>query len=77
MELDKIRKMNDDELKAYLQHLSNRKLNMCLKCGKVSAEFTINVQNRKKLQQKKLCNLCKECYTDLIDYLGTEDVIWD
>lgn len=77
MELDRIRNMNDDELKAYLQHLSSKKLNMCLKCGNVNAQYTINIMNRKKTQQKKLCNLCNKCYTDLLDYLGIEDIMWD
>ena len=77
MELSKIRAMSDSELENYLKSLSNKRLNVCLKCGGSKIRYTINVQNKKKIQQKKLCNLCEDCYNDLLDYLGTCDIIWD
>lgn len=77
MDLDKIRSMSDEELGLYLKSLSNRNNNTCLKCGRPHATYTINLQNKKKAQQKKLCSLCDSCYADLLDYLGCADILWD
>ena len=76
MDLKRIRNMSDDELERYLKSLADKKSNNCLKCEKPYSNYTMNIQNKKK-QQKKLCNLCENCYTDLLDYLGTCDIIWD
>ena len=77
MDLKRIRNMSDDELERYLKSLADKKSNNCLKCEKPNSNYTMNIQNKKKQQQKKLCNLCENCYTDLLDYLGTVDIIWD
>ena len=76
MNLEKIRNMNDEELKKYLKSLSNKN-NACTKCGKKEPNFTINIKNKELFQQKKLCHLCNDCYVDLLDYLGVCDIIWD
>ena len=77
MDLDKIRKMDDTELENYLKNLTKRNSTNCVKCGKASSNYTMNIQNKKQIQQKKLCCLCEDCYTDLLDYLGTTDILWD
>jgi len=77
MNLDKIRSMNDKELQLYLKSLSDRNNRTCLKCGKANVNYTINVQNKKRMQQKKLCSLCDVCYSELLDNLGLNDIIWD
>lgn len=77
MDLNKIRSMNDAELKSYLKSLSDRKNLSCYKCGKENANYTINIQNRKQAQQKKLCSLCDKCYGELLEYLSTPDIMWD
>ena len=75
MNLDRIRNMTDKELEKYLHSLSTRN-NICLKCGK-KRNYVINIQNKKKIQQKKLCSLCDSCYAELLDYLGVNDILWD
>ena len=77
MDLNRLRTMDDRELTAYLKSLSGRKGNNCIRCSKPNGNYTINIQNKKKLQQKKLCNLCESCYVDLLEYLGTCDIIWE
>lgn len=77
MDLSKVRNMNDEELTKYLKSLSARNSSNCLKCGKQNAIYTINLQNKKKAQQKKLCSLCESCYDELLDYLGCADILWD
>lgn len=76
MDLNKIRNMNDEELKNFLKGLANKRNSFCIKCGK-NGSYTINIQNKRKMQQKKLCSLCSDCYTDLLSYLGTNDIMWD
>ena len=76
MDLSKIRGMSDDELYNYLHALTKRGSNNCSRCGK-KANYVINIQNKKKLQQKKLCILCDSCYSDLLDFLECLDIIWD
>lgn len=77
MDLNKIRNMSDSELENYLKSLTKRNNTNCAKCEKINANYTIDIQNKKKKQQKKLCNLCGDCYTNLLDYLGVCDILWD
>lgn len=76
MNLDKIRNMNDEDLKKYLLSLTNKNT-VCAKCKKNNPNYTVNIRNKKELQQKKLCHLCSKCYEEFLDYLGVCDIIWD
>lgn len=77
MKIDKIRQMTDEELKEYLKNLTSKRKDMCIKCGETEVRYAVYIQNRDRLQQRKLCNICDKCYEELLDYLETEDVIWD
>lgn len=77
MDLEKIRKMNDKELKGYLKRISERQNLNCVKCGERDANYTINIKSRKEKQQKKLCSICEDCYEKLLDYFETDDILWD
>lgn len=77
MDLDKIRKMNDEELEIYLKTLSDRLNSTCGKCGKGKGNYVINIKSKREKQQKKLCSICDNCYSDLLDYLGVSDILWD
>lgn len=75
MNIDKIRKMNDEELECYLKHLTNRSVNECSRCSKPSSK-TVKIENKSTFQTKQLCGLCEDCYDELIDWLGTSDLNW-
>lgn len=77
MDLNVIRSMNDDELNKFLRGLTQKHSTSCMKCGKSNANYVINIQNKAKLQQKKLCSLCDDCYQDLLKKLETSDIMWD
>lgn len=77
MDLSKIRNMSDEELELYIKSLADRNKRTCIKCGKPNVKYTINVQNKKMQQQKKLCSLCDSCYSDLLHNLEINDIIWD
>ena len=63
-----------------LIHTGNFKTPPCVRCGAIvgyADRKTINVgiYDRHAGQRvKKLCTLCNNCYTDLLDYLGVADV---
>ena len=76
MNYDKIRNMNDNELKAFLQGYNKREVKTCLYCGEVSTKV-IKIENKESLQTKALCGLCNKCYEKFLEDLGTYDLGWD
>ena len=83
MNLEKIRNMSDEELRTFMNELSQRNNIFCSKCGDV-----VNSRERKVLnvaiydrtigqRARKLCSLCNNCYVDLLDYLGIPDINWE
>lgn len=82
MNLDKIRSMNDAELRSFMNEISQRNNIFCSRCGNVvSSRYrkTINIGINDGGYQKvrKLCSLCNECYVDLLDYLSVSDIDWE
>ena len=75
MNIDKIRSMNDEELRRYLPNLSNRDVSTCAKCSR-PADKIIRVENRNVGQTKQLCGLCDKHYDEFLDQLGVYDVAW-
>lgn len=81
MKLSEIRKMNDDELKAFLMRMQNGNY-FCSKCGQCvhpyeKTNIYINKYGERGTIQRKLCSLCNDCYTDMLDYLGVQDINWE
>lgn len=82
MKLSEIREMNDNELKAFLMRMQNGNT-FCAKCGQYVAtneksNIYINRNNYLNgIKQRKLCSLCNDCYTDMLDYLGVQDINWE
>lgn len=83
MELNKIRNMSDNELRSFINDISQRSNIFCTKCGNV-----VNPRDRKNInigiydksigqKTRKLCSLCNDCYVDLLDYLCVSDIEWD
>ena len=74
MELQNIRKMNDRELYTFINNISNNNGRICCKCGKiVYRENRITISRNVDVATKKICCLCKECYADLLDWLGVNE----
>lgn len=74
MKLDNIRKMNDRELYTFINNISNQNGRICCKCGKiVYKEQRVTLSRTIDIAAKKICCLCKDCYSDLLDYLGVND----
>ena len=74
MKLQNIREMNDRELYTFINNISNNNGGICCKCGKiVYRENRITISRNVDVATKKICCLCKECYADLLDWLGVND----
>lgn len=78
MNIRDIKNMSDRELLTFVNELSNRNGCFCAKCGdktttKDRKTVNVAVYDRGYQRQKKLCNLCLACYSDLLDYLGCVD----
>ena len=82
MDLDEIRNLSDEQLRSFINNLSQRNNIFCTKCGNV-----VNPRERKNInigiydshagqKVKKLCSLCNDCYVDLLDYLAISDIEW-
>lgn len=83
MDLDEIRNLSDEQLRSFINNLSQRNNIFCTKCGNV-----VNHRERKNInigiydshagqKVRKLCSLCNNCYVDLLDYLAISDIEWE
>ena len=75
MKINNIRKMNDKELNSFINNFSNNNGRICCKCGKiVYKNDRVTLMRNIDVVSKKICCLCKDCYSDLLDYLEINDV---
>ncbi len=74
MKLNNIREMNDKELYTFINNISNQNGRICCKCGKIIfKEDRITLSRNVDVTTKKICCLCKSCYSDLLDWLEVND----
>lgn len=74
MKLDDIRKLNDKDLNSLLINISNNNGRVCCKCGIiVYKNDRITLMKNEGINTKKLCCICKNCFSNLLDYLGVND----
>lgn len=77
-----LRKKSDAEISDWLKNTVGTKMPFCTKCGIVPGRnerktISVSVYDKHLGQKtKKLCSLCSNCYTELLDYLGICDVEW-
>ena len=63
-----------------LIHTGNLRTPPCVRCGAICGyadrkTISVGIYDRHIGQRvKKLCTLCNNCYSDLLDYLGVPDV---
>ena len=75
MKIENIRQMSDKELYSYLNRISNQNGRICCKCGAiVFKNDRVTLMRNINVTSKKICCLCKDCYSDLLDYLGINDI---
>ena len=63
-----------------LIHTANFRTPPCVRCGAIVGyadrkTIYVSIYDKNKGQKsKKLCSLCEDCYSDLLDYLAVPDV---
>lgn len=74
MNFDKIKNMDKKEFERFLFNIQNTKQKFCVKCGNFTTDrITISV-NKNGYNNRKLCNICQDCYSDMLDYLAISDI---
>ena len=74
MKISDIRNLNDKDLNTLLINISNNNGRVCCKCGNiVYKNDRITIMKNEGVTTKKLCCICKDCYPELLDYLGVND----
>jgi len=74
MKLDNIRNMTDKEIYTFINRISNNNGRICCKCGQiVYRDNRVTISRTIDVAPKKVCCLCKECYSDLLEWLGVND----
>ena len=79
MNFDEIRSLNDEQLKKYLNHISNNRVLFCSKCEEPLSScdrkvISVGVYDKKAGQKsRQLCSLCYNCYVDLLDFLAINE----
>lgn len=74
MDFEKIKNMNKKEFEQFLFNVQSSNKKFCVRCGNFTLDrITISVaKNGSSI--RKLCNMCNDCYTDMLDYLSISDV---
>ena len=66
MNFDEIKKMSKQEFEQFIFNVQNTNQKFCAKCGNFTLDrITISVAKDGK-SPRKLCNMCKNCYTCLL-----------
>ena len=74
MNVQYIRNLSDKELYSFVNRISNQNGRICCKCGKiVFKNDRVTLMRNIDVASKKICCLCKDCYTELLDWLGVND----
>lgn len=75
MTKEEILKIKNYKIKEHLMLEYQRNINHCCKCGESTENNRIGLwKHEVNSGDKKICNLCEECYLKLLDYLEVIDV---
>ncbi len=74
MNFEDIKNMSKKEFEQFMFNVQSSNKKFCVRCGNFTLDrITISVAKDGK-SPRKLCNICKECYTSMLDYLGISDI---
>ena len=74
MNFEQIKNMTKKEFEQFIFSVQSSNQKFCVRCGNFTLDrITISV-NKNSNGVRKLCNMCKNCYADMIDYLGISDI---
>lgn len=71
---ENIKNMSKQEFEQFMFRIQSSNQKFCVRCGNFTLDrITISVAKNGN-SPRKLCNMCKDCYTDMLDYLGVSDI---
>ena len=74
VKFEDIKNMSKQEFEQFLFKVQSSNQKFCVRCGNFTLDrITISVAKNGN-SPRKLCNMCKDCYTDMLDYLGVNDI---
>lgn len=72
---EKVKSMDKMEFDNFIHKIQSGNHRICAKCGEVTLDrITISVA-KDNYSNRKLCNMCKNCYSDMLDYLAVSDIV--
>lgn len=77
MNFEDIKKMDKKQFEQFIFNIQNTKKKFCVRCGNFTVDkitISVNKSEKTNYNSKKLCNICQECDSDMLDYLGVSDV---
>lgn len=77
MNFEEIKNMDKKEFEQFIFKVQSHNQKFCVRCGNFTLDritISVNKSYETNYSTRKLCNLCKECYIDMLDYLGISDI---
>ena len=77
MNFEQIKNMDKKEFEKFIFQIQSTKKKFCVICGNFTIDkitISVNKSEKTNYSSKKLCNICEECYTDMLEYLGISDI---
>ncbi len=77
MNFEDIKKMDKKQFEQFIFNIQKTKKKFCVRCGNFTIDkitISVNKSEKTNYSNKKLCNICLGCYSDMLDYLGISDV---
>ncbi len=74
MNFEEIKKMDKKEFEQFVFKIQSSNQKFCVRCGNFTLDrITISVAKEGN-SPRKLCNMCNNCYADMLDYLSISDI---
>lgn len=74
MNFNEIKNMSKEEFEQFIFRVQSSNQKFCVRCGNFTLDrITISVAKNGN-SPRKLCNMCANCYADMLDHLGISDI---
>lgn len=74
MNFEDIKKMDKKDFEQFIFRIQSSNQKFCTRCGNFTLDrITVSIAKDGK-SPRKLCNMCNNCYSDMLDYLGISDI---
>ena len=75
MNFEDIKNMDKKEFEQFIFKIQSTNQKFCVRCGNFTLDrITVSVAKDRSYSPRKLCNLCSNCYADMLEYLSISDI---